>query len=771
MTHRSLMLALAGFQGVAGTVFWSNSVAQEGSTTIEEVIVTAERREESILKTPIAVTALSGDFIEERGLSVAEDLSEFTPSLQIFSEQVNTELYMIRGIGRANEDLSTDSGVAVYIDGVYVSQQGAANAALFDLERVEVLRGPQGTLYGKNAIGGVINLISRTPGDSFDGYATAEVGELNLRSIQVAAGGPLGFDSVSGRVAAMSRQKDGAYHSLVTGDRGNDLDVQAVRGSLRLEPNGQFSVTGIVDYSDSEQEGVLKSVIVDESGAQYIFKDFLVVNEFPTQEESIRTSLSDTFGSQGVEQMGASLRFDYDFAASTFTSLSGYRTEESFNIEDVDRTAQRSLEQGGSQDTDSFSQEFRFVSRDDGALSFGGRLRWTAGLYWFHEEGTRDHRLYLNARVPGTDPGDPDDPDNGLIGPGSPDAQDSTAIFLQDITTDSYAIFGQATYDVTDRFSVTLGVRQTIEEKDFSVDARSEAGTPGGDPYTLFQSEGPFQAAASEDWESFTPKLVLAYALPNEANVYLSYALGFKSGGFNGQPDTAASLVPFDPEEARNLELGYKAQLFDGRLQLAAALFETNVKDLQVAGTNAAGLIVTGNAADSRIRGLELELNARPVPALVLRAAVSLLDAGFRDYFKEEFDPTITNGPPFVIVDKEGDRLDDTPEYAVSLGGDYTWSLAAGSGITFGADLIAKGDTVTNENTQHASAYEVVNARLDWTSSDGRWSVGGWVRNLTDETYYRGGGPVPDLNKFITRVGLVSDPRTVGVTLSARFGD
>jgi iron complex outermembrane receptor protein len=743
--------------------------AQDG-TVLEEVIVTAERREESLLEAPVAVTALSGDFLDERRLTSVEDLTEYTPSLQVFAEQVNTELYMIRGIGRANEDLSTDSGVAVYIDGVYVSQQGAANAAMFDVERVEILRGPQGTLYGKNAIGGVINLISKLPGDRLDASATAEFGERNLRSFEGAAGGPLS-ETVSGRIAAMSREKDGAYKSLVTGERGNNIDTRAVRGSLLFEPSDALTITAIADYSDSDQDGVLKSVIVDEPGAEYIFKDFLVVDAFPTQEPSIRTSRSDTFGEQGVEQWGASLKIDYAVAGGTFMSLTGYRAEESYNNEDIDRTAQRSLEQGGRQDTDSFSQELRFVSSDDGTVSLSGRLHWAAGLYWFHEEGKRDHRLYLNARVPGTSPGDPDDPDNGLIGPGSPDAQNSTAIFLQDITTDSYAAYGQATYDFTDRFSATLGMRYTREEKDFSVNARSEAGIPGGDPYTLFQSEGPFSAAAKQDWDAFTPKAVLEYRFAEDVNTYLSYSYGFKSGGFNGQPDTPAGLAPFDPEKAQNLELGLKTTFFDRRLQLSTAVFQTDFKDLQVAGTNAAGLIITGNAADSRIRGFELEVAARPVASLGLRAAVSLLNAEFRNYFKEEFDPTITDGPPFVIVDKEGDRLDDTPEYMVSLGGDYTWQLGDYGSVVLGADYISKGDTVTNENTKHANSYEVANARLDWNSPTGRWSIGAWVDNLTDEVYYRGGGPVPDLNKFITRVGLVSDPRTVGVTLRARVGN
>ncbi len=768
----SSRLAIA--QSLLVVAYATNVVAQTDSgssaPSLEEIIVTAQRRAESVQSTPIAISAFTGDGLQELGVTTVEDLAEITPSLQIFAEQINNEAYIIRGIGRSNEDLTTDSGVAVYINDIYIAQPAEANAAFYDIERVEVLRGPQGTLYGKNAVGGVVNIITRKPEENFGGLVSAEVGSLGLQTYTGAIGGPLVEDRASARLAGYYSRGDGAYRNLTTDERANDVEVEAMRGSLRLTPTDQLEVNLVLDASDSTQDGVLKSVISDYPGAQYILKDFFEVDAFPSQEANIRSSRSETNGRQGIRQWGGSLRTDYAADAGTVSWLAGYRTEESYNLEDIDRTAFRINNFEATQDTWSSSQELRFVSADDGALSAAGRLQWSAGLYWFHEQGGRNQDIYLRARVPSSQPGDPDNPDDGLLGPGTPDTQDSTASFLQTIDTDSYAVFGQAKYDLTPQFGMTLGLRYTDETKRASVAATS-VGTGGGDPYSLFQPDGPYQRAQEETWTMFTPKLVLEYEPVRDIRTYASYARGFKSGGYNGQSGTFEEFAPFEPEQADAYELGLKSDLLTDRLRLNLAAFLVNFSDLQVAGTNAQGLVVTTNAADSRIRGIELEVSALPVAALNLHFAVSLMEAEFHNYFVEEFDPTITAGPPFVIVDKEGDRLDDVPEYSVAWGADYDWPLSGGSGLRFGVNGTIKGDTVSNQNTLRANSYSVVNARLDWTSPDGAWNIAAWMRNLTDEVYYRGGAAVPDFDKQVARVGLVANPRTSGITITYTFGN
>jgi len=765
----SLWLVPAAALAQSATAAGSAPAAEAQAGGIEDIVVTAERRSESVQRTPIAISAFSGDTLTERRIDRVEDLSQITPSLQIFAEQVNNEAYIIRGIGRSNEDLTTDAGVAVYINDIYISQPGMANAAFFDVERVEVLRGPQGTLYGKNAVGGVINVISRRPTRDYEGELIAEVGGLDLLKVTGAAGGPLG-DTLSGRIAFYSSRKDGAYTNLTTGRRANDIETQAIRGSLNYAPSDRVNIDLIVDYSDSNQDGVLKSVIADRPGERYILKDFFIVDEFPTQEADIRSARSDLDGEQGIEQWGAAFRADFNADAGTISFLSGYRTEDSYNSEDVDRTAQAANNFYATQHSWMTSQELRFVSDDGGPLSLGGRLHWSVGAYWFHEEGRRDQYNYLNARIVTSSPGDPDNPDDGLLGPGTPDAQNSTARFLQTINTDSFALFGQAKYDITDRLGLTLGLRYTQEQKRARLQASSTAAIAGEDPYSLFVSDGPFDTTRSRRYRKLTPKAVLEYRFSPLINFYASYSRGFKSGGFNGQAGTLADFAPFEPEVADNYELGIKADLLDRRLRVNLAAFHVDFKDLQVAGTNEQGQVITSNASNARVQGIELEITAQPVDGLTLRGSMSLLDATFQDYIVEEFDPTITDGPPFVLVDKSGDRLDDVPNHMFNLGADYRFELPGGSRIRLGVDASIVSDTVSNQNTLRANAYQVVNALVGWTSADGHWDVSGWIKNLTDEVYYRGGGAVPDFNKQLTRVGLVADPRTAGVTVKFSFG-
>ena len=742
-----------------------------GQVGIGDIIVTAERRSESLQRTPIAITAYTGQALIDRRIDRVEDLASITPSLQIFAEQVNNEEYIIRGIGRSNEDLTTDSGVAVYQNDVYLSQPSMANAAFFDVERVEVLRGPQGTLYGKNAVGGVLNIITRRPTEEFQGELIAEVGGLRQRKVTAAAGGPIVDGLLSGRVAFLSLQRNGAYRNLTTGQRANDIDSQAIRGSLRFTPTEALEINLIGDYSDSKQDGVLKSVISDSPGDAYVLKDFFIVDAFPTQETDIRSARSDLNGAQGVRTWGALARADYSLDAGTVSFLTAYRTETSFNSEDIDRTAQASNNFFADQDSWMTSQELRFVSDDDGALSFGGRFHWSAGLYWFHEQGRRSQSIFLNGRVPGSAPGDPDDPDNGLIGPGTPDAQNSTATFLQRINTDSYAAFGQAKYDITDSLGFTLGLRYTSERKDASLLATSVATIPGQDSFSLFQDQGPFFAEEGRTYKKLTPKAVLEYRLTDSINTYASYARGFKSGGSNGQAGTAEGFAPFLPETADNYEVGIKADLFGRRLRINTAAFYVDFKDLQVSGTNEQGQVITANASNARIKGIEVEATVQPVAGLTLRGSMSLLDATFQDYFVEEFDPTITDGPPFITVDKSGDRLDDVPKYAFNAGLDYRIDLSSGAQVRFGIDASFVSDTISNQNTLRASSYELVNGLIGITTPDKRWDFSVYVKNALDQDYYRGGGAVPDLNKQVSRVGLVADPRTAGVTLRLRFGD
>lgn len=753
----------------------------------QEIIVTAQHRDTSIHETPIAISAFGSEKLESSGITTVEGLTRIEPSLQIYSEQVNNEEYIIRGIGKANEDLATDSGVAVNVNGAYIAQSGEANAAIFDIERVEVLRGPQGTLYGKNAVGGVVNIITRKPTDRLDGYLLNELGGLGRRQFEGAVSGPLVDDKLSARIAGFSLHTNGAYRNLTTGHRANDVDTQAIRGSLRFTPNDAWEINLTADYSKVEQDGVLKSVIADVPGTLLIGNDSLA-GPYATQEEDIRSGRSNVEGAQGIKQWGGVSEINRSAAGGTLSLISAYRRESSYNVEDADRTAADQVVFAATQKTWAISQELRFVSDDAGTLSAGGKLHWSAGLYWFHEEGWRNQDVrfvgctianrgsfdengnFDPSIVSPCDPFAADNPDDGLLGAGTPDYQNSTARFLQRINTDSVAAYGEAKYDVTSHLSATLGLRYTVENKKFGLDASSVANVAGGDPYSVFLPEGDFRQSSSKTWRKFTPKFVLQFEPSRSVHMYASYARGFKSGGFNGQAGTAVeAATPFDPETADSFELGIKSDLLDRRLTVNASAFYIKFDNLQVSGVDENGSPLTDNAANAVIKGIELNIWAQPFSGFTLNGSLSLLDPTYRDYRIAIFDPSIQGGPPFRLVDMRGERMYNVAKYAGSVGAQYEHGLGNGSQILLGSDIRFRGDTKA-ELSVRSKSFVVMDVRLGWKSSDQRWEVTGWIRNLTNKIYYPGGGSVPDYYKDSTRVGLVADPRTGGVTVKLNFG-
>ncbi len=727
-------------------------VEEEEGEVLEEIVVTAQRREAVLQQVPIAITALQGDFLRQEQVFTTEDLSLYTPSLHIFAEATNSEFYTIRGIGRTNEDIGSDSGVAVFIDDVYIARQGAANLALFDVERVEILRGPQGTLWGKNATGGAINIITRKPGDEVSGYVGADLGGYSTMNFRAAANAPLIDGKLYGRIAFAARERDGIYRNLVTGNRGNNIDTQSVRGSLLFTPSSTTDVYLIFDWQRTRQQGVLKSVIADVPGTPYILKDFFRVT-FPTQEENIRSSRAGTEGKQGLEEYGINLTIQHRFSAADLVLISGYREETSDHLEDNDRAPERSAEVWSDQNSWTFSQEIRLLSRSEGPLS------WTAGLYWFHEDGNRNQSRYSDFFGPG-----------GLKGPRSPEVQNSTTTFEQSIKTNSYAVFAQLTYDVTEHLGLTLGARFTSEKKNYSINAFAVPNVPGGSDFSIFIPDGPFTASDSKTWNRFTPQVILTYKFNDNLNTYVSFTEGFKSGGYDGSPENAAAVVPFKPEDVQSYELGLKGRFLNDRVTANLAAFYIDFKNLQVQGFDPeTGSPITSNATDARIKGLEFELAALIGDNLSFNLGASWLDHEFKKYFIRVFDPTIVRGPPFRTVSKAGDRIGLIPRYNVNIGMQYTWPLSSGAEISLRGNLAIVDKTITVFDTLWSPSYEVLNLRLNWLSPGGTLNAAFWVRNVFDKDYYRGGGPVPDLNDKIVRLGLVADPRIVGVSVTQRF--
>ncbi|MCB2107132.1 MAG: TonB-dependent receptor [Rhodobacteraceae bacterium] len=740
--YRALLLS-----GVAMSLALPAS-AQQGGMALEEIVVTAQRREQNLSDVPISITAMEGRMLERLNIATTEGLSQFTPSLHIYAEAVGSEKYTIRGIGRTSEDLSADPGVAVFLNDIYVPRQAEANMAMFDVQRVEVLRGPQGTLYGKNATAGAINIITREPTEEPSGYLEAAYGSFDRVTVKGAVSGPLSDGKVYGRIAFNVDQRDGLYENLTTGESANNIDVVGGRATLKFTPSDALTVSVVGDWIRSKQDGVLKSIISDVPGLKYVFFTNNPVTGAPrpgvtppTQEAKLRTARSGTNGRQGMETYGGLINLDYAADTFDFISITGARSEDSYLQEDNGRAKEVTSFGTTDEDTWSFSQEFRLVSNVPNDAGSENRLAWTVGAYYFHEEGTKQADTYRN--VP---------PFSGI------------AKFTQRIDTDSYALFGEANYRVSDRVTVTAGVRYTTEKKELGVDgvATRIPGITANGPITPFINAN-FSTSDSKRWNRLSPRGVIDFEITDEAFVYASIAKGFKSGGFQGQPP-APPLREFSPEDVVNYEVGFKGEFMDRRFLFNASAFYSDYKNLQLQTFDVNGAPTTSTAS-AKSRGVELEIAALLTDRLTVRGGASLIDPEYKQFISQQ--------PGFSDLahtfDRSGKRIGGVPKHNFSLMADYVYPLDSAGTITFHGDIVSVDEIITEFGTLWGNAYTKGDVRITWENAAESWSVSGWVNNVTDKDYYRGGGPVAKYDTDKIRLGLINDPRTFGISTAFRF--
>ena len=722
-----------------------NAAAANGDSA--DIVVTAMRREERLSTVPASITALDGASLEKLNIQTTEALSQFTPSLHIYAEAVGSEKYTIRGIGRTSEDLSADPGVAIFLNEVYIPRQSAANLAFFDTQRVEVLRGPQGTLYGKNASAGAVNIITRAPTDTLSGYGEVAYGSFDRITVKAAVSGPIAEDRLTARLAVLSDHRDGMYRNLTTGQSANDVNVNAVRGTLKFTPTDRLTITAIGDWAKSKQHGVLKSIISDDPALSYVFFTNNPVTGAPRpgvtpprQEENPRTARSAINGRQGIETYGGSLNIAYAANGFDIISVSGIRGEKSYSQEDNGRAREITSYNSMAEDTWSASQEFRFVSSAPNAPGTPNRLSWTLGLYAFHEQGTKQTDIYRNIA-----------PFSGI------------ATFVQAINTDAFAVFGEVRYRVLDRLSLTAGLRYTTEQKKFAVTGAAARipGITATGPISPFVNAN-YTTDAAKRWNRFSPRAVLDFNLNDSTMLYASIAKGFKSGGFQGQPP-APPLVGFKPEDVTNYEAGFKAELFDG-LRLSASIFYSEYRDLQLQTFDINGAPTT-STANARSKGIELEAALRVSPGFTVHAGASFIDPEYKHYISQQ--PGFTDAAH--TFDRSGKRIGGIPKYNVNVRADYRHDLHGAGYLLFDGSVVAVDEVITEFGTLWANAYAKADASIAWEAPDGAWVVSAWVKNVTDKLYYRGGGPVAKYNTDKIRLGLITDPRTFGVSVRRNF--
>ena len=646
---------------------------------LEEIIVTARKRAENLQDVPDSITAFSARAIEERRINRISDALLLTPGVHMVSDQdAGTNIITVRGIG-TNRNLP--ASVAFVVDGVVLPDSDAFTADLSDVERIEVLKGPQGALYGRNAIAGVINLTTRRPTEDLEGDLKVGYGRGETKEISGALGGPLVGDSLLGRVAVNYRDTEGLIENTFTGDE-MDHD-RNTRVSGRLIWNASDALTFDLRGSYYEQEsGALwfsSADVLNTTGGR-VGEDLAKID--PAQDDP---------GFTDRTIMDAALVVEYEAGAGTWTSITAYNDIDLLFGEDLDATPIRAItDTRQDRETRAWSQELRFTSSAD------RRLRYIAGLYY--QNTNRD----LNTRTAfdycfffGVVCGDAQPFElSGIRVP--------TQLNELEGEFDQWAAFAQANYDLTDALELTVALR-------YDEDQREQL-----DVLTQRTDEATFS--------DLQPKVSLAWKTTEDVMLYATFAEGYKSGAFNPPPSpTATYPLVVEQEGTTNYEVGMKSTWGDGLLQANLAAYHTDYEDIQVFRLDLqTGGQVAINANEARLRGVEIELLARPLRGLELSAAYGYTDAEFTD-----FDGT---------GNFDGNRLPNTPEYEFDAAARYEHPLRTDVMLVTRVDYhLTSSIYYADENVGYSPSFQTVDAQLGVETD--RWAFTLWGRNVFDERY------------------------------------
>jgi iron complex outermembrane receptor protein len=697
----------------AGIALFSTlAFAQEGAVEqprgVEEVVVTATKTGESnVQRTPIAISALSSNALEQAHASDVRDLTQLVPNLQVAQTDAYAQIFL-RGVGSNNVFNGSDPSVTVHVDGVYYARPFMQFADFLDVQRVEVLRGPQGTLYGRNSIGGTLNIISRPPGDTLEAAATVSGGDFSLFDASAYLSGPVAGDTVGASVAA-AHNEHGPYRDniVASGNDVDDLQSDAVRGQLRVQMFDNVAATTRADYASREQNVVGFSMLRLPFDA--------TTNSILGDYDKVALNLPNR---SVVRLWGVSEDIEVGISDSMqLRSITSYRENTLSAQEDGDATDQSRTEVRLGESQHQFSEELNLIGRSE-------RLEYILGLFYFTEKVHTASSVTL--------------PLASLL-----------ADFHPVTDTEAVGVFAQGTYHFSDQWSLTAGARYSDEDKEFNqqiVRFNTATGAILGVPIVY---------AGKRSFSSVTPKVSLNWSPTSDLMLYMSATRGFKSGGFNF--NSANASQGFEPETLWSYELGVKSEWLSRRLRLNLTGFRYDYEDLQVNSFIAVGQTDIVNAAIARVQGVELELAALPIESLRLSANLAWLDATYTHYPNAPV-------PGGGFIDASGNQLNYSPEYSASVRAEYTHQLSNAGAIYLSGDYAWKDDafyTPVNDPIVGQDAYAVVNASLGYRSLGGDWTVELYGRNLADEQYLTNvytASAVP--------AGIPGAPRTYGVRVS-----
>jgi iron complex outermembrane receptor protein len=766
------------------------------AATLEEIVVTAQQRAESLQDVPVSVAAVTAKKISDSGIVDLQGLSELVPNFSINETGISTTV-TIRGIS-SGINSGFEQSVGMYNDGIFYGRDQLARVPMIDMERVEVLRGPQGILFGKNSIAGAVSQISAKPTDEFEGSVTAlyepDHGETDLRMV---LSGPL-TDNLSGRLAVMTRELDGYVKNTELGVDEQNEDEQVVRATLRWDVND--SVTATLKSSQSTFDVLGRNMEVYQSFGH--LEALNSVYNSPTAPWSVDTELNYIADNNGHfsnnEVNNSTLTVDWDLEGLTLTSVTGYVDYEFTESCDCDFTGAPVFDAGRQEEYQQLSQEFRVTS------DLGSNFDYIAGLFFQDTDLTYADQIQLpDPTVVNTA--------LGLLGAGAlqPFAPGSSTDRTFNQEGEVIALFAQGTWSVSEALRLTVGGRYTEEKKDANRQQRHKANaTFGGqympavtaDPvsgaynvlYGIFAIEAYDQINGKLDDSSFSPVVTMEWDANPDTMVYATWTKGYKSGGFdarsNGHPDASvnnglksgAAITgswEFANEEATSVELGSKMSLADGAAELSVAWYMTDYTDLQVSQFDGTlGFNVT-NAGEAKVKGIEADGRWALTDNITLTGSVAYLDFNYEKFPNSQcyFQQEDTDGDK--LCDAGGERKEFTPELQANLGAAWASEMSNGLELNASLDVSFMDEYLYAANLDPRSkqdAYSMVNARIALAGSEGAWELALLGRNLTDETVINFGGNTPLGGTLTGGAGnsyyaFVNRPRNIALQVNYSF--
>jgi iron complex outermembrane receptor protein len=743
-----------------------------GNIQIEDIIVTAQRREESLQETPISISVFTTEELRQRNLTNLMEVSHFAPNVVMSTASSgsgggnNSQIY-IRGVGQTDFLFTTDPGVGIYMDGVYLPRTLGGVLDLLDIERVEILRGPQGILFGKNTIGGAINVISNKPTQEFGGFAELTLGSLDRFDGRFTVNVPLS-ETLSSRFAFSSKNRDG-YSDRLNYDTGQLIDQQGSedavtgRASFQWTPSEATTLDIIFDYTREREESAA-TVMVEfnpNKGLAPLWNGLVgYPSGSPMTTAFVTTDKHTTWGTgpnhNDLNVSGVNVTLAHEFSDITFKSISAYREMDAKFGRDADGSPNTYIQTDNTQTQEQFSQEFQLFG-----ASADGKWNWLAGAFFMKEKGTDQNDVRLASGLydalqglPVQLSGSPCEPP--WVAPGCFGNPINVLLDLDfdinnSIDIKSYALFSQVTYQFSDRWKGNAGLRWSWESKDYTLEHLRVNSGAAIIPLTTI----------GDSWSEPSPRLGLDFQVNENILAYAYWASGYKSGGFNGRPTTGSEVEPFDPEYVDNYEIGLKTELADRRVRVNAAMFYMDYTDMQLGSVSADDtgnlILIIDNAGKAVVKGFEIDFLALPDERWLLSAGLGYTNAKYTD----------TGNASGITVES---HFVKSPKWTANASAQYALPVGGFGELRLRADwsyLSKVYNDIQNTVSISQPAYSLFGARVTLHNFDHDYDVVLAGTNLSDEIFIING--LQALDSFGHAEAVFAAGRQWSISFSKNF--